>query len=146
MRFPFKLLFCVGLLGFSLMAHAQTARFPITQLNFGIHLIKAEVASTEGQRQQGLMYRKKMEANEGMIFVFDNTGEVCMWMKNTFLPLSVAFLDDDGKIVNIEDMQPQSLDSHCGKKPVRYALEMNKGWFKQKNIKPGSKLEGIPRK
>lgn len=141
-----KHLSCATMLGLSLIAQAQTVnQFPSTRLNVGIHLIKAEVASTEAQREQGLMFRKKMEANEGMVFVFDDRAQVCMWMKNTLLPLSVAFIDDEGKIVNIEDMQPQTLDSHCGKKPVRYALEMNLGWFKQKNIKPGSKIEGLPK-
>ncbi|MES2932911.1 MAG: DUF192 domain-containing protein [Pseudomonadota bacterium] len=95
-------------------------------------------------RQQGLMYREKMAQNEGMAFVFDRPAAVCMWMKNTFLPLSVAFIAEDGKIINIEDMKPQTLDTHCAKKPARYALEMNKGWFKQKNINPGSIIEGLP--
>lgn len=90
------------------------------------------------------MFREKMAQNEGMVFVFDGPAEVCMWMKNTLLPLSVAFIDGNGKIVNIEDMKPQSLDSHCAKSLVRYALEMNAGWFKQKNVKPGSLIEGLP--
>ncbi|CAN5418050.1 hypothetical protein BH11PSE11_BH11PSE11_01050 [soil metagenome] len=111
-----------------------------------MHVIKAEVAATEPERQQGLMMREKMSTNEGMVFVFDSPTQICMWMKNTLLPLSVAFIDDAGKIVNIEDMKPQSLDNHCGKKQVRYALEMNQGWFKQKNIKPGSVIEGLPGK
>ncbi|WP_460842151.1 DUF192 domain-containing protein [Noviherbaspirillum agri] len=123
----------------------QTARFPIMSLTAGIHVIKAEVAAREAERQQGLMYREKMGPNEGMLFLFPAPASVCMWMKNTFIPLSVAFIDDSGKIVNIEDMEPQTTDSHCAKKPVRYALEMNRGWFKQKNIKPGSAIEGLPR-
>ncbi len=122
----------------------QTAKLPITQLTTGIYIIKAEVADNEPKREQGLMFREKMAVNEGMVFVFDSAAQVCMWMKNTVLPLSVAFLDDNGVIINIEDMKPQTLDSHCGKKPVRYALEMNLGWFKQKNIKPGSVIEGLP--
>lgn len=129
-------------------SHAQQIRkFPVTPLNAGIHVIQAEVASTEAERERGLMYRKQMAANEGMVFVFEAPVETCMWMKNTFLPLSVAFLDAAGNIVNIEDMQPQTLDSHCSKKSVmvRYALEMNLGWFKQKNIKPGTMIEGLPR-
>lgn len=123
----------------------QTAKFPVISLNAGIHVIKAEVAATEAQRQQGLMYREKLGPNEGMIFLFGAPAGVCMWMKNTLLPLSVAFIDDTGKIVNIEDMEPQTLDSHCAKRPVTYALEMNRGWFKQKNIKPGTVIDGLPR-
>lgn len=123
----------------------QTVKFPITSLTAGMYVIKAEVAATNAERQQGLMFREKMAQNEGMVFVFEGPAEVCMWMKNTLLPLSVAFIDDDGKIINIEDMKPQTTDSHCGKKLVRYALEMNQGWFKQKNIKPGSVIEGLPR-
>lgn len=124
----------------------QNQKFPVISLNAGIHVIKAEVASTNAERQQGLMFREKMAPNEGMVFVFDGPAEVCMWMKNTPLPLSVAFIDESGKIINIEDMKPQTTDSHCGKKLVRYALEMNQGWFKQKNIKPGTTIEGLPRK
>jgi uncharacterized membrane protein (UPF0127 family) len=124
-------------------ASAQQASFGSTKLSAGMHLIKAEVAANDPQRQQGLMFREKMDSNSGMVFVFDQSNTQCMWMKNTLLPLSVAFIDDDGKIVNIEDMQPQTLDSHCSKKPVRYALEMNLGWFKQKNIKPGTTIEGL---
>ncbi|HJV74061.1 MAG TPA: DUF192 domain-containing protein [Noviherbaspirillum sp.] len=123
----------------------QAVKFPVISLNAGIHVIKAEVAAREAERQQGLMYREKMGPNEGMVFLFNAPAGVCMWMKNTLIPLSVAFIDDSGKIVNIEDMQPQTTESHCAKKPVRYALEMNLGWFKQKNIKPGTVIEGLPR-
>ena len=126
-------------------AGAQAARFPAIQLAAGMHLIQAEVAQTDPQRQQGLMHREKMASNHGMVFVFDQAAPQCMWMKNTLLPLSVAFIDADGKIVNIEDMQPQTLDSHCSAKPVKYALEMNLGWFKQKNVKPGSAISGLPK-
>jgi uncharacterized membrane protein (UPF0127 family) len=122
---------------------AQT-RLPTTQLSTGMYVIQAEVAKTEAQRELGLMYRTVMPDNEGMVFDFGAPAGVCMWMKNTKLPLAVAFIDDDGKIINIEEMKPETLDSHCGKKPVRYALEMNSGWFSRKNIKPGFKIEGIP--
>lgn len=126
-------------------ASQQTMKFPVISLNAGIHVIKAEVAARDAERQQGLMFREKMGPNEGMVFLFDAPASVCMWMKNTFIPLSVAFIDEGGRIVNIEDMQPQTTDSHCAKTPVRYALEMNRGWFRQKNIKPGSIIEGLPR-
>jgi len=122
----------------------QPAKFPVISLTAGIHVIKAEVAANEAQHQQGLMFREKMGSNEGMVFLFPAPATVCMWMKNTLLPLSVAFIDADGKIINIEDMEPRSTQSHCAKKAVRYALEMNRGWFKQKNIKPNSVIEGLP--
>lgn len=122
---------------------AQT-RLPVRQFSAGIYVIQAEVAATDAERQQGLMMRSRLGNNEGMVFEFGAPATVCMWMKNTLIPLSVAFIDVEGKIVNIEDMQPQTTDSHCAKKMVRYALEMNQGWFKQKNIKPGTKIEGLP--
>ena len=127
----------------SACAQAQQVKFATTQLTAGIHLIKAEVAATDPQRQQGLMFREKMANNTGMVFVFDQSATQCMWMKNTALSLSVAFIDERGAIVNIEDMQPHKLDSHCSRKPVKYALEMNLGWFKSKNIKPGMTIEGL---
>lgn len=127
-------------------APAQNQQFSSTQLSAGMHLIKAEVAATDAQREQGLMFREKMPLDAGMVFVFDAPATQCMWMKNTLLPLSVAFIDASGKIVNIEDMQAQTLDSHCSTKavPVSYALEMNLGWFKQKNIKPGTVIGQLP--
>jgi uncharacterized membrane protein (UPF0127 family) len=129
----------------ALISHAQTPqKFPVTQLTAGMHLIHAEVAQTEAERQQGLMFRENMQTNEGMIFLFGQPAGICMWMKNTLIPLSVAFLDQDGTIINIEDMKPKTLNSHCSIKPATYALEMNAGWFKQRNIKPGTKIQGIP--
>lgn len=122
----------------------QPVKFPVIPLNAGIHVIKAEVAATEAQREQGLMHREKMGQNEGMVFLFGAPAGVCMWMKNTLIPLSVAFIDEAGKIINIEDMEPQTLESHCAKKPATYALEMNRGWFKQRNIKAGSTIDGLP--
>jgi hypothetical protein len=109
-----------------------------------MHLIKAEVASTAAQREKGLMHRSKMGQNEGMLFVFDGPVGLCMWMKNTNIPLSVAFIDDDGHIVNIEDMAPLTEQNHCASKMLRYALEMNRGWFKQRHVNPGSKIVGLP--
>ncbi|MES2126013.1 MAG: DUF192 domain-containing protein [Pseudomonadota bacterium] len=124
-------------------AQAQNVRFGTTELTTGIHLIKAEVAATDPQRQQGLMFREYMANNAGMVFVFDTPNTQCMWMKNTLIPLSVAFIDADGKIINIEDMQAQTLDSHCSAKPAKFALEMNLGWFKQKHLGPGSSIDGL---
>lgn len=124
---------------------AQQSRLPVITLTAGMNLIRAEVAARDADRQQGLMYREKMGANEGMVFVFEGPAQVCMWMKNTLIPLSVAFIDTTGTIVNIEDMQPQTTESHCARKPIRYALEMNQGWFRQKNIKPGMSIAGLPK-
>lgn len=112
------------------------------KLSAGMHRIDAQVAGTPEQRQTGLMLRKDMPQHEGMIFVFEQPTKQCFWMKNTLLPLSAAFIADDGTIVNIEDMKPQTLDAHCSTKPVRYVLEMNKGWFAKKGIKAGAKLQG----
>ena len=115
---------------------------PRVKLSAGMHVIEAQVAATNEQRMTGLMHRKEMPQHEGMLFVFEAPGQQCFWMKNTLLPLAIAFIAEDGSIVNIAEMQPQSLDSHCSEKPVRYVLEMNKGWFAKKGIKPGAKLGG----
>jgi uncharacterized membrane protein (UPF0127 family) len=123
----------------------QAVKFPVIPLTSGIHVIKAEVAANNAQREQGLMFRQKMGQNEGMAFLFNTPSSVCMWMKNTLIPLSVAFIDSEGKIINIEDMEPHTTEPHCAKKPAQYALEMNRGWFKQKNIKPNSVINGLPR-
>ena len=118
-------------------------QLPRTELSAGMHLIRAEVADNFVTRMQGLMHRPSMGANEGMLFIFEEPGIQCMWMKNTLIPLSVAYIADDGSIVNVEDMKPQTEDSHCAKKPVRYALEMNVGWFASKGVRPGAKLRGL---
>jgi uncharacterized membrane protein (UPF0127 family) len=125
-------------------ANAQTGpqKLPTTQLTAGMHLIRAEVADDDGERQIGLMHRPSMGASDGMVFVFEQPGVQCFWMRNTLIPLSAAFIDDSGTIVNIEDMKPQSDDSHCSKKPVRFVLEMNKGWFDKRGLKAGSVIGG----
>ena len=123
---------------------AFAQEMPLAQLNAGMHLIRAEVAADFGTRMRGLMYRASMPQNAGMLFVFDETTEHCMWMKNTLIPLSVAFIDEAGKITNIADMEPQTENSHCAGRPARYALEMNRGWFAARGIKPGSRIGGIP--
>jgi uncharacterized membrane protein (UPF0127 family) len=120
----------------------QPQNLPTVTLQAGMRNIVAMVAKTPEQRQIGLMYRQEMAAHEGMVFVFEQPNVQCFWMRNTPLPLSAAFVEDDGTIVNIEDMQPMNDASHCSKKPVRYVLEMNKGWFAKANIKAGSKLGG----
>ncbi len=110
----------------------------------GMHQIDAQVAATDEQRATGLMFRKQMPQHEGMLFIFERPSQQCFWMKNTLLPLSAAFVDDDGTVVNVEDMKPQTLDSHCSARPVRFVLEMNQGWFAKKGIKPGARLAGAP--
>jgi uncharacterized membrane protein (UPF0127 family) len=117
---------------------------PKIRLNAGIHNIDAQLAQTPRQREIGLMFRESMPANEGMLFTFERPSQQCFWMKNTLIPLDIAFLDDSGAIVNIERMKAQTLDSHCSEKPVRYVLEMNDGWFAKRGIKPGFKLKGLP--
>jgi uncharacterized protein len=125
-------------------AQGQPQSLRTVNLSAGMHNIKAQVAAAPQERQVGLMYRREMPAHEGMLFVFEEAAPQCFWMRNTLLPLAIAFLADDGTVVNIEEMQPQSDDSHCSKKPVRLALEMNAGWFAKRGIKAGSKLEGPP--
>lgn len=117
---------------------------PRTTLKAGMHLIQAQVASTPQQRATGLMHRAEMPANEGMLFVFEQPAVQCFWMKNTLLPLTAAFVQDDGTVVNLADMQPKSLDSHCSAKPVRYVLEMHQGWFVKRGIQNGFRLSGPP--
>ena len=119
-------------------------KLPTTQLGIGMHVIKAEVAQTPREHAIGLMWRPEMGANDGMLFIFPQATKQCFWMKNTLIPLSIAFVDDDGKIVNIDEMQPQTEDAHCSAKPVRYVLEMNKGWFAKRHIQAGQKLSGTP--
>ncbi len=139
-----SLLGWLALAGASAVAQDTAQQLPTMRLSAGIHVIQAEMARTPEQRSIGLMFRKTMPANSGMLFVFPQPGVQCFWMKNTLLPLSVAFLADDGGIVNIEQMQPQTLDSHCSRGPVRFVLEMNQGWFAEHGIKPGSKINGAP--
>ena len=119
-------------------------QLPRTELRAGMFRIDAQVAQTFNERQTGLMHRKEMPAHEGMLFVFEQPGRQCFWMKNTLLPLTAAFVADDGTIVNLADMQPLSEASHCSAQPVRYVLEMNQGWFAHKNLKAGTKLTGRP--
>ena len=126
-----------------LMTCGASHAAPIIELSAGMHRIEAEVVSNPGTRATGLMHRPSMPAHRGMLFVFPDAGVQCFWMKNTLIPLSIAFLDDDGRIVQIADMQPQSLDNHCSSKPVRFALEMNAGWFKSRGLAAGAKINGI---
>lgn len=125
------------------VAAAVYAQLPTVELSAGIHLIRAEVANSFESRAQGLMFRKYLGPNEGMLFVFPEVEKPCMWMKNTLIPLSVAFLDTQGKIVSISEMHPQTEDSHCAAGPAKFALEMAGGWFASKGLKPGATLLGV---
>ncbi len=129
------------------LSHAQNSPqmdLPRIKLSAGMYLIDTQVAASPEERSTGLMFRKKMPMSEGMLFVFEQAAVQCFWMKNTLLSLTAAFVADDGTIVNLADMKPQTTDSHCSKQPVRYVLEMNQGWFAKKAIKDGFKLSGKP--
>ena len=116
---------------------------PQMELTIHKHVLTAEVASNDADRMQGLMHRRMLPENRGMLFVFPNVAYHGMWMMNTYVPLSVAFINEAGVIINIEDMQPHTRDSHNAASPARYALEMNLGWFRKRGIKPGMKIEGL---
>lgn len=122
---------------------AQQPQLPLLELSAGMHRIEAEVAATPASRQTGMMLRTFMAPQRGMLFVFPEAAEHCMWMRNTLVPLSVAFLDEKGKIINVEDMKPRSEDNHCSLTPARYALEMNLGWFKSRGLGAGFSIGGI---
>jgi uncharacterized membrane protein (UPF0127 family) len=117
-------------------------QLPRIQLQAGMHQIQAQVAATPDQRSVGLMHRAEMPQSEGMLFAFEQATQQCFWMKNTLLPLTAAFIADDGTIVNLADMKPQTTDAHCSEQPVRWVLEMNQGWFAKRGIKAGFKLQG----
>jgi len=121
------------------------AELPVAELGVGMYRIEAEVANTFQTRQIGLMNRKTMPLQRGMVFVFPEDATHCMWMRDTYLPLSVAFLDAKGRVLNVEDMQPQTEDNHCAAGAARYALEMNIGWFRERGVKPGDSIRGIDR-
>jgi len=123
---------------------APNAGLPVSNLTIGMYKVHAEVAATEQTRETGLMFRKTMPDTAGMLFVFDENARHCFWMKNTDLALSIAFIDETGTITDIAEMAPQTEDNHCPTKLGVYALEMNKGWFTRKGIKPGMKVGGLP--
>lgn len=116
---------------------------PVKTLTAGMHVIQAEVASTDATRSKGLMHRKELAPNSGMLFVFEQPNVQCFWMRNTLIPLSIAFILDDGTITNIADMAPMTENSHCSNAPVRYTLEMEQGWFAKRGITAGKKITGI---
>jgi uncharacterized membrane protein (UPF0127 family) len=119
---------------------------PTVELKTSIYRIQAELADTPKAREIGLMNRTTMPTNSGMLFVFEQKASHCFWMNNTKIPLSIAFIADDGKIVNIEEMQAETTNNHCPKATVRYALEMNKQWFSERVITPGTVITGLPKR
>jgi len=135
------LLLISGLTG---AAPAAAAELPTTQLTIGNHTLTAEIVTTPEQRALGLMHRFSLQPDHGMLFVFEQPEPLGFWMKNTFIPLSIAFIAADGRVVNVEDMKPQTEDTHWSKGPALYALEMRKGWFADKGIGPGAVVRGIP--
>ena len=142
MRLPASL--TLVLLAAGAVAQEAPQKLPTIKLSAGMHVIQVELAQTPQERSVGLMFRKAMATNDGMLFAFEQPGQQCFWMKNTLLPLTAAFIADDGSVVNIEHMKPQTLDSHCSAKPVRFVLEMNDGWFAKRGIRPGTRLQGAP--
>ncbi|MBT8545907.1 DUF192 domain-containing protein [Polynucleobacter paneuropaeus] len=141
-------LFCI--VAFAAIASSANAQLNIglrtIQMKVGIYSIQAEVADSPDLREVGLMNRTSLLTNSGMLFIFEQKAGNCFWMKNTKLPLSIAFIADDGKIVNIEEMQADTTNNHCPKAPIRYALEMNKGWFSERVIVPGNTIQGLPKR
>ena len=125
-------------------ADAVPQRLQAITLQAGMHNIRAELATTPAQRQMGLMFRKDLASHEGMLFIFEEPTPQCFWMRNTPTALTIAFIKDDGSIVNLADMKPFDESSHCSARPVRYVLEMNQGWFAKRGIKAGFKLAGAP--
>lgn len=113
---------------------------PVIKVMVGDVSVRAEVASTDAQRARGLMYRRSMPKNNGMLFVYPSPEPLSFWMKNTYLPLTIAYIDKRGMIVHLEDMTPLTTASHPSPKPVPYALEMNKGWFADKGIEVGTRV------
>ena len=142
MRFPIAAAATLGVLPSLTFAAPE---LPVIELAAGMHRIEAEVVNTQESRMRGLMMRQSMPTHRGMLFVFDADARHCMWMKNTLLPLAVAFLDGQGRIINVEEMRPQTEDNHCAAKPARYALEMNAQWFSKRGLGAGIPLLGIER-
>lgn len=143
LRTAFASLALIAAVG-SAVAQDGPQKLSTIKLSAGMHVLNVEVAQSPQEHSIGLMFRPSMPTNDGMLFIFDRPAQQCFWMKNTLLPLSVAFIADDGSIVNLDSMKPQTLDSHCSTKEVRYVLEMNDGWFAKRGIKAGMKLQGAP--
>jgi uncharacterized membrane protein (UPF0127 family) len=141
---PWLAALLAALLASTPLAATAASDFPQLTLEAGSHTFRVEVAATPQHRQTGLMGRTQLADDGGMLFVFEQHGMHCFWMKNTLIPLSIAFLADDGSIVDIADMQPHSRYFHCAHEPVRYALEVKQGGFKRRGIEAGSRVRGGP--
>ena len=141
-----NLIAAILLLSSNLVLAQVNIGLPTVELKIGIYRIQAEIADTPKAREVGLMNRTSMPTNSGMLFIFEQKAGHCFWMNNTKIPLSIAFIADDGRIVNIEEMQAETTNNHCPKAAVRYALEMNKQWFSERVIVPGTVVTGLPRK
>jgi uncharacterized membrane protein (UPF0127 family) len=129
----------------TLPAASLSAQTPLPEIALSVngHKLTAEVAANDNTRTVGLMHRRMMPENRGMLFVFTSTQPLSFWMMNTYIPLSIAFIDEQGVIVNIADMKPLTTDPHPSAKPAKYALEMNQGWFAKRGIKAGAKVDGL---
>lgn len=145
MKFSQIITLFLGNLPFFFQSLAFAAGLPVIPLTIGKEVIQAEVATTPASQELGLMYRKSLPESAGMLFVFEQKAGHCFWMKNTDLPIAIAFIEDDGKIINVEEMKPQTEDNHCPKRATRFALEMNSGWFSKRNLGPGRIIEGLPK-
>ena len=141
-----NLIVLIALVGSSLAIAQVNMGLPIVELKAGIYRIQAELADTPKSREVGLMNRTNLPTNSGMLFVFEQKAGNCFWMKNTKIPLSIAFIADDGKIVNIDEMQADTTNNHCPIVAVRYALEMNRQWFSDRVIVPGTVIQGLPKR
>ena len=146
-RFPRVIALAIGTVIATTAAQAESPQLDLKriELSAGMHRIVAQVAADNETRAIGLMHRREMPLNEGMLFVFEQPDRYCFWMKNTLIPLSAAFIDDTGAVVNVADMAPQSTQTHCAEKPVRYVLEMNAGWFAKRGFGTGTKIGGLVR-
>lgn len=110
------------------------------------HQIEVEVATTEAQLQKGLQGRHFLKDNTGMLFVFNPSRTICMWMKDVPIDLDVAFFDEKAKLINIRHMKAQTQNTHCSIRPIRWALEMNSGWFNKNHISAGAQLSDTPQR
>lgn len=142
--FFFAAALAIWLMGWSAGAQSQAMLLPTSEITIGPHTVRVEIAATDASRAKGLMGRTSLPADHGMLFVFAESTSTCFWMKNTPLPLTIAFIDAQGLIVNMADMQAHSLDTHCPTAPFTYALEMEQGWFTRHRIKAGAKVANLP--
>ena len=141
MFWKFSFLFFFLLTSFPQEPGAQEEKKSLLPLTIKGKTIKVEVARTEKEKERGLMFRGRMGKDEGMLFVYEREEMLSFWMKNTRLPLSIAFIDKGGRIVDIQDMEPFNLETHTSAHPAKYALEMNRGWFAKEGVKVGDSVK-----